>query len=108
MMFQHTIVKNLRGGAIIKGRVSGELFLFFEECEDIVIPLTLGEEGLKQENLERSFEILVSQVFDRRKKDHKQKRIFVLRWRGKHFTLVYEEEYGGIVKAELICVSLIC
>jgi hypothetical protein len=111
-MFQYTVVKDLCGGSIIKGRVSGELFLLFQECEDVVIPLPLGERSLEQENLGRFFEILCSKEVDVRKRDLEQKRAFFLRWKGNLLIFVYQEifipAYGGIESSELKCAFLIC
>ena len=111
-MFRYTVIKDLCGGQIIKGTVSGEIFLFFQECEDIIIPLTLGEDSLSQENLGKTFEILVSEEFDRKEKGLEQKRVFVLKWKTKLLIFVYQDsfipEYGGIDRSDLENAFLIC
>ncbi len=100
-MFQYTVVKDLCHGSIIKRRISEELFLFFKECENIVIPLPAGIEDLEEKNLEKSFEILGSKDFD-------HKRILILRWKDKHLVFIYQIPIDKIERPQLRCVFLIC
>jgi len=100
-MFQYTVIKDLCGGSVIKRRISDEFFLLFKECENIVIPLPTGIECLKEENLEKTFEILASKDFD-------HKRIFILRWGEKQLIFIYQRFADRIKEPQIRCAFLIC
>jgi len=100
-MFQYTVVKDLCHGSIIKRRISEELFLFFKECENVVILLPGGLESLEEENLGIYFEILGS-------KDYDHKRIFVLRWQEKELLFIYQLPVDITDRSQLKCAVLVC